>query len=51
MKLFHIASFTGNIGDKCSHNRFHKVLVILILRLMNLRNWRSETFIILVSTL
>ncbi len=26
LKLLHIASFTGNIGDNCSHNGFHKIL-------------------------
>ncbi|MDC0549907.1 polysaccharide pyruvyl transferase family protein, partial [Alphaproteobacteria bacterium] len=26
MKLLHIASFTGNIGDNCSHNGFRKIL-------------------------
>ena len=44
MKLLHIASFTGNIGDNCSHNGFHKVLDHLDFKIDKLKKVEIRDF-------
>ena len=44
MKLLHIASFTGNIGDNCSHNGFRNILDSIDFKVNKLKKLEIRDF-------
>ena len=44
MKMLHIASFTGNIGDNCSHNGFYNILKLINIDITKIVNLEIRDF-------